>query len=198
MDFSAITQLRLKQAFYNVSHFQNINENTDFLNVLFECSSRHMLFIHDDVSRGHCVYLTDTNGIGIDKVFTLHNPEHKHIFLWHIDGVLYPKDSKCDSAFLSKDTIGFIEFKTNAVNKTLNAIEENYKKASEQLRLSIEDISSRCASVGIEIRSIVEIKAFAVFNPTVPKHNAHMTSAMIRFLRQTKGIKLHFVNCHRL
>ena len=61
MDFIAITQLNLKQAFFDIQHFQDVQEDIDFLKQLFECPNRRHLFIHDDLATGHCIYLDDTN-----------------------------------------------------------------------------------------------------------------------------------------
>lgn len=194
MDFKAITQLKLKMAYADMQKFREITEEKDLLHELFECDNRGTLFIHDDASIGYSVFISDTSGIGRDKVFEVHNSDHKDVFLWHIDGVLYSKDSKCDCVVLTNEYIGFVEFKANAANRTLESQKDNYEKASSQLLLTLTDVSERCKSVGIDLRSLVKIEAFAVFNRTVPQSNAHQKKVAADFLLNSEGIKLHFKN----
>lgn len=173
MDFSPINRLRLKGAFGDLQKFQELTCDMDFLRELFEWTDRGVIFVHDDDVKGHSVFITDTNGVGADKTFRIGNLQHKDLFLWHIDGVLYSKNSKCDCAFLTGENIGFVEFKSNAVNNTESAIKGNYEKPSSQLKLTIMDVAERCASVGVDIMDALAVEAFAVFNRTVPKHNAY-------------------------
>lgn len=193
MDFEPIKRLRLKEAYGDFEVFQRISNDEDWLNVLFECETRGLLFVYDDASVGHVVYVNDTKGLGRDKVFELENKSRKEVFLWHIDGVLYQKTSKCDCAVITKDELEFIEFKTNASNSSTDAIDENYHKAGEQLRTIVMDVKGRCAKLGIELTSIIPVEAHAVFNPTVPADNAMQKNICAKFILRT-GVKLNFDN----
>ena len=193
MDCSAINRLHLKDAFGEFEVFQRISKDEDWLDVLFECDTRGQLFVYDNSDVGHVVYVNDTKGLGRDKVFELVNDSHKEVFLWHIDGVVYKKSSKCDCAVVTSDEMEFIEFKTDASNKTAEAIEENYNKASEQLQQIVLDVKSRCAKVGLELTSVVPVEAHAVFNPTVPSDNAIKKNISVKFLVKT-GVRLSFDN----
>lgn len=194
MDFRPIDQLRLKEAFSENSKFQNINNGLDFLTELFECENRGLLFIYDDSDKGHSTYVQDTSGLGVDKVFKVHNKEHKDVFLWHIDGVLFAKNSKCDCAILTDKDMDFIEFKSNAINNTEKAIETNYEKASDQLLVTLKVVSERCKSAGIELFSAVNVKAFAVFNRSVPSNDAIRKKLSAKFAMDSEGVKLYFSN----
>lgn len=193
MDCGAINQLCLKEAFGDIEMFKRISKEEDWLDVLFECDNRGLLFVYDDANIGHVVYVKDTKGLGHDKVFELVNKSHKDVFLWHIDGVIYPKTSKCDCAVITMDELEFIEFKTNASNSSSEAREENYHKASEQLQTIVLDVKDRCAKVGLVLTSIIPVMAHAVFNPTVPSDNAMTKNISIKFLVRT-GVKLRFDN----
>ena len=193
MDCEAIDRLHLKEAFGEFEVFQRISTDEDWLDVLFECDTRGQLFVYDDADVGHVVYVNDTKGLGRDKVFELVNDSHKEVFLWHIDGVVYKKSSKCDCAIVTSDEMEFIEFKTEASNKTAEAIEENYNRASEQLQQIVLDVKARCAKVGVELTSVVPVEAHAVFNPTVPSDSAMKKNISVKFLFKT-GVKLSFDN----
>ncbi len=193
MDCEAIDRLHLKEAFGEFEVFQRISTDEDWLDVLFECDNRGQLFVYDDADVGHVVYVNDTKGLGRDKVFELVNDSHKEVFLWHIDGVVYKKSSKCDCAVITSDEMEFIEFKTEASNKTAEAIEENYNKASEQLQQIVLDVKARCGKVGVELTSVVPVEAHAVFNPTVPSDSAMKKNISVKFLVKT-GVRLSFDN----
>lgn len=194
MDFKAITQLKLKYAFSDMPAFQQLNVDGDYLNELFECDSRGTLFVHDDAATGHSIFVPDTSGIGIDKVFVVKNINRIDVYLWHIDGVLFQKDSKCDCAVLTDKNLAFVEFKANAGNKSDQTIKGNYEKASGQLLLTLDEVSTKCKSVGVDLRRLVQVGAYAVFNRTVPKNSAYQKKVAAKFLLDSRGTKLHFKN----
>lgn len=193
MEFSAITQLRLKGAFADSPKFQAVAQNEEFLGKLFEYSNRSTLFVHDDDSTKHSIYVENTKGLGKDKVFVVQNPKHKDVFLWHIDGILYAKDTKCDCAVLTTEEIKFVEFKSNAANNSREAIKDNYQKAHNQLLETFEDVKSRCEAVGVELTKVVKAEAYAVFNRTVPRNDAQQKNLSASFLKKT-NIRLKFEN----
>lgn len=193
MDFSVIERLNLKEAFADNQKFQAVDSEQDYLNELFEHTDRGTVFIHDDDKVGYSTFVNDTKGLGADKTFRINNAYHKDLFLWHIDGVLYSKGSKCDCAFLTDNQISFVEFKSNADNNTEAAIKDNYDKARRQLSITYQDIDKRCKNVGVELRKVIKLEAYAVFNRTVPKNNAHQKAQSAKFLSDNK-FKLHFEN----
>lgn len=191
MDFTPIVQLRLRRAFDDNEKFKAVSCDEDLLNELFECGCRGRLYVYDDSVAGHSVFLHDTAGIGSEKVLCVKNPGGRETFLWHIDGVLFAKDSKCDCALLTTANVHFVEFKSNAANKTPKAIEDNYEKASRQLQLTFEEVRDRCRRAGIKITEVVCVDAYAVFNRSVPRNNALKKNLSAKFLNAT-GVKLHF------
>ena len=198
MNFSAINQLKIKEAFSDNSKFQQVKVDDDFLKELFECATRGTLFVYDEPLIGHSIYIEDTSGLGRDKVLVINNSDHKEVFLWHIDGVLYKKNSKCDCAILTESIFDLVEFKTDAANDSDKSKEYNYTKSKDQLLLTLQDISDRCMSVGINLRDFVNIEAYSVFNRTVPQNDALRKQISASFLLESKGIKLKFENCINL
>lgn len=198
MNFKAINQLKIKEAFNDSPKFQSVKENDDLLKELFECSNRGILFVYDEPLIGHSTYIEDTNGLGLDKVFIIKNQCHVDVFLWHIDGVLYKKDSKCDCVILSEGVFDLVEFKTNAANRRNESIKDNYIKSKKQLFLTLQDITNRCSAVGINIRDVVKIEAYSVFNRTVPRDDALRKQLSASFLFESNGVKLKFENCIKL
>lgn len=193
MDSSVIRGLRLKEAFEDIQKFQTVQSDADLLTELFEWTNRGLVFIHDDEYKGHSVFITDTKGLGADKIFRIDNAHHKEIFLWHIDGVLYSKGSKCDCAFIAEGHLGFVEFKSNAANNTGEAVKDNYEKAGSQLTLTFQDVKKRCNNVNVDILSGKLVEAYAVFNRTVPRNNAHQKKVSAQFLKDN-DIPLYFRN----
>ncbi len=198
MKLSPIFRLKLKYAFEDNLKFQDIVSDEDYLKELFEWTDRGVIFICDDEMAGHSIFISDTKGFGGDKTFKILNTQHKDLFLWHIDGILYSKNSKCDCAFLSESCIGFVEFKANAANSSELSIKENYEKAESQLRNTYLDVSSRCQKAGIDIKTTMKVEAFAVFNKTVPRNNAYQKKVAAKFLLSTNGIPLYFKNTTKI
>ena len=194
MNFNPIKRLRLKAAYEDAKAFADVVRDEDFLVELFEWSERGTIFIVDDTEAGYSRFVTDTNGLGFDKALKVVNRGHKDMFLWHIDGLIYKKDSKCDCALLTDESIRFIEFKSNAANKTREAIIANYDKAKNQLKLTFEDVNERCRKVGIDLKTSARPRAYAVFNRTVPSLNAYQKKLAAQFLLETDGVSLEFKN----
>lgn len=197
MDFSLIHRIKLKEAFADNQKFQLVKSDQDYLSELFEYANRGTVFIYDDANVGHSIILNDTKGVGADKTFRIDNYPHKDIFLWHIDGVLYTKGSKCDCAFITDNRIGFVEFKSNAANNSSGAIENNYEKATTQIGITFKDIQTRCRKEGVDLRNSAKLEAYAVFNRTVPKNNAHQKKLAAQFLLEHK-FKLHFTDSTKI
>lgn len=198
MNFNIITRFKFKEAFNGNALFQGVAEDNDYLKVLFEYSDRGTIYIYDDLQLGHSVFVDNTHGLGIDKVFTIKNKIHKDVFLWHIDGILYKKNTKCDCACITDNELSFIEFKTNAENQTDKAIIENFEKAKEQLLQTIQDFSNRCQTIGVDIRGFVDIDAYIVLNRSVPDGNAFQKGISAKFLFESDGIELLFTNSKTL
>ncbi len=198
MDFSAINNLKLKAAFNDVLAFSKVQNNEDFLEELFEDDNRGIIYVCDCEDLGHSKFIKNTKGIGNNKIFTITNLPHQDVFLWHIDGVVFAKNEKCDCAVLTNKELVFIEFKTNAVLKSDESREENHRKACNQLLNTISEVQIRCQNVGVDLLKKVTVEAYAVFNNTIPRCSATQKRYSADFLSKSGGIKLKFDNSKKL
>lgn len=193
-----IERLSLKYAFNDLSVFNDVKCADDFLKELFEHTNKSSIFIYDSVDVGHSIIIDDTYGIGRDRVFVVENNSRFSLFLMHIDGILYAKDTKCDCAVITKQELNFIEFKSNAANQTDEAIKDNYEKASSQLLNTLCDFRGRYRRINKNLDELVDIECFAVFNRTVPRNSATQKRVSAKFLKESKGVKLKFENIKKI
>lgn len=161
---------------------------------IFETSDHHQIWITDDSSIGHCIFITDTKGVNKNKLLIINNFTQKELYLWRIDGKLYKKDTRCDCAIIHDNLLHLIEFKANAQNESSAAIEENYAKAMDQLGTTLTTLESQYNHCQKKIWDFFsDIDAQVVFNPTVPQKTALQQSTAVKFLKEY-GIKLNFGN----
>ena len=193
MIFSVLEELRFKDVFSDLSLFSG-DEEIDYIDVLIEHSTRTSTFVYDSEVEGHSIFIEDTSGIGNNKIFIIKNPNRKDFFLMHIDGVLFDKNSKCDCAIITDKELDFIEFKSNAINRTDEAIESNYEKASSQLLNTLTEFRRRYEAIGDSLDGKKKLECYAVFNKTVPRNPAYQKKLSASFLKNSNGVKLKFEN----
>jgi hypothetical protein len=188
-DFSILKSLSIKTVFMGQGIdplLDKISSEQDYLVALFETEKRGTIWITDDAEVGHSIFVTDTNGVNKDKLLEVDNPNIKTLFLWHIDGVMFAKYSKCDCALLHDRLIHLIEFKANAKNGTDDSIEANYNKASEQLALTFEKFKELYDTHGLDIFHVFDdIDAMIVFDKTVPQEGAYQKNIISKFSERT-------------
>ena len=194
MKISTITRLPFKDAFSGIRKFDLINADKDYFNELFDYSNRAIIFVYDDTSKGYSVFIKNTIGLGRDKTLVVRNQKKKNVFLMRIDGILFKKDSKCDCSLLTDKDFVFVEFKSNASNKTEDAQIDNYENCYKQLYLTFNEFKKRFKKIGVDFVSLFSsVSACTVFNPTVPYNNSTEKTLSRRFLKKT-GIKLRYTN----
>ena len=189
IDLSIIKKLSIKTIFVGQgidSLLAQISSEQDYLVALFETEKRGTIWITDDATVGHSIFVTDTNGVNKDKLLKVLNPNIKSLFLWHIDGVMFAKYSKCDCALLHERLMHLIEFKANAKNASDDSIQANYEKASEQLALTFEKFEELYNNQGQNIYTIFDdIDALIVFDKTVPQDDAFQKNIISKFSKRT-------------
>lgn len=188
-DFTILNNLSIKTVFVGQgidSLLNQIGSEQDYLVALFETETRGTIWITDDVIVGHSIFVTDTKGVNKDKLLKIDNKNIKTLFLWHIDGVMFAKYSKCDCALLHDRLMHLIEFKANAKNASDDSIEANYNKASEQLALTFEKFKELYDTHGQDIFDLFEdIDAMIVFDKIVPQSDAYQKSIISKFSKRT-------------
>lgn len=180
-DFTAINNLRLKSLYASEEKFSQVQSDVDFLTELFEVENQGLVFVWDDKSKEHSTYVSDTKGIGSNRILKVINKNHVDTFLWHIDGVMFKRGTKCDCALLNNSILCFVEFKSEAKNNSAAQASFEYEKAEAQVETILTDLLSRCASAGFDITKLITIKGMAVFNRTVPRYNASQKAAVRKF-----------------
>ena len=180
MDYSVFDELHFKEVFIGVGIDQLLDEikrAEDYTVALFEGSDGHIIWITDDEKAGHSIFVSDTNGVNKDKLLQIRNSKRKTLFLWHIDGVMFERYSKCDCALLHDRLMHMIEFKANAKNATDDSIQANYEKAKNQITLTFKTFKDLYAKEGFDLWDIFkDIDAMIVFNKTVPQDLAYQKS----------------------
>ena len=83
-----------------------------------------------------------------------------------IDGVLFDRRSKCDCAVLFGREMDFIEFKTNAGNKTEVSMDAQYSKSYSQLLLSVKEFDKRYDGMDASFRDRFEVIQFQINRDT--------------------------------
>lgn len=169
-------------------------DQEDLLNALFEITTRVNVWVTDDEAEGHSIYVFDTKGANKDKFLAVHNQSGTILYLWHIDGVMFSRFSKCDCAIINDKILHLVEFKSEAENRTTDAIRANYKKAYTQLKLTYEKFLSLYKSIDCDLFDIYDdIDATIVFNKTVPQDSAYKKSLQSEFADET-NLVLSFTN----
>lgn len=191
-DFTAISQLRIRQLYEGDTLFSQCSSMEDLLKELFETTNRGQIFVWDDKRLKHSVFLEDSQGKGVNRILKVENVDHRDLFLWHIDGVMFQRGSKCDCALINESHLNFVEFKSEAVNRTPLQAQGEYQKASDQIETVLTDFLQRAREKHVDLH-LVKIGAIAVFNRTVPRYNASQKMVKRRFEKRYK-IPFDFVN----
>lgn len=189
VDFSILRNLSFEHVFVGQGIDELINQiqhDQDYLIALFESTTHQTIWVTDDEEKGHSIFVTDTNGVNKNKLLKVSNRNVKSLFLWHIDGVLFERFSKCDCALLHDKLMHLVEFKVNAKNESDESIEANYEKASNQLALTFEKFEEIYRSHGNDIWSVFDdIDAMMVFDKMVPQDNAYQKKVSAAFVERT-------------
>lgn len=194
-DFTPITSLRLRQLYDKEAKFTACVSDEDLLSELFEVTKRGQIFVCDNKQEGHSTFIKDSSGHGKSRLLKVTNPKCQDLFLWHIDGILYKRNSKCDCALINTSSLCFVEFKSEAQNRTQAQAGNIYEVASGQIRSVLCDFLQRAESIHFDVFAHVKIRAVAVFNKTVPAYNASQKAVKRKFEKTFNNlVPLDFTN----
>lgn len=197
MDFSNLKFLHLHQVFAGTgieSIECSTNTEEEFYEALFEETLRNVVWVTDDAVLRYCVFVTETSSCDTNKLLKVVKSKSSQLplYLWRIDGKMFPKYSKCDCALFQKDKFLFVEFKANAVSKNTNSQETTCEKACEQLQVTFKQFCELYDASGRSFRDMFpNIKALIVLNRTIPRGTAYQKNLQSLFLRNNK-ILLNF------
>lgn len=186
MEQTLITQLHFDQIFQKLTlgliNSSNQGDEVDWRN-LFEETQRGRIWVTDDASVNHCVFVLDTKGIDKNKLLEVTQTTRAVLLLWHIDGAMFKKFSKGDCALIQNKKLHLIEFKANVTSDNDLTIKEHYEKAASQILGAYEIITRMYKNVNLKIEDIFsDVDAMIVFNPLVPRINATQQSFKAKFI----------------
>ena len=197
MDISRLDNLHVQKVFVGTGIESILNTTTssvEFYEALFEEMQRHMVWVTDDSALKYCVFVTETANCDTNKLLKVINSSKSPLYLWRIDGKMFPKYSKCDCALFQDGKFFFVEFKANAISQTPNSQEITCEKACEQLQITFEQFCQLYEKSGISFRELfTDIKAMVVLNKTIPRDTAFQKNLKSTFLKNNKVI-LEFGN----
>lgn len=195
--FKELSESKLLEVLHS-NDFQHLfagnKSDEEVFSILFEHTTNGRVWITDDEEKQTCVYVFDTKGVNKDKLLTVSNPLTKDLYLWHIDGVMFTRLSKCDCALIHEDVLHLIEFKANAVTENPSSLREHYDKATSQLQLTLSYLSDLYHSFGYDLfNEFSDVDALIVFDRKIPQDSAYQKNISAKFLQETT-ILLKFGN----
>ena len=128
------------------------------------------------------------------KYFSVSNPTQKPYALLQIDnGIIQSSETKkCDCAIANDASLCFIEFKANANSSKLSTIAKNYKKAIEQLIITIGLFDTHHESHGVDFRTLRAVEAYICFRHGYPRSTSTQMNYQVFFAVTSNGIPLSF------
>lgn len=131
-----------------------------------------------------------------DKACKVLNPSQNTTTLLPIDNRFIKNNVNgiVDAAVFNTKDFHFVEFKTNAEGNSDYAVAETYKKAMNQLKVTLNLFESKINAIKIDFRKQVNVECNIIVSETFPRNkSAEMTNAML-FAQETNGILLRFDN----
>lgn len=118
-----------------------------------------------------------------EKFFSVENPGGQTYALMQIDNGIIKSSStkKCDCALANGISLCFIEFKTNAYSDKQSNIQKNYKKAIEQLTITIGFFDNYHTSQGIDFRTLRTVEAYICFRKGYPRSTSSQMNYQVVF-----------------
>lgn len=159
-----------------------------------ECWSIRMdselLVIDDDHS--HATRFSD-NPDDAGRALMVINRENKEIVLLSIDNMLVAsrQGGITDGALLDTEQFHFIEFKTNALGNSEQAVFDTFDKAVGQLRETIKVFVEKLEPQGVNLNGARQVYCHVVVSERFPRSRATRQNYSLQFLDET-GIELSF------
>lgn len=190
--FNELSKSKLLEVLHS-NDFQHLfagnKSDEEVFSLLFESTTNGRVWITDDEEKHTCVYVFDTKGVNKDKLLAVSNPLTKVLYLWHIDGVMFSRLSKCDCALIHEDSLHLIEFKANAVTKNPTSLREHYDKATSQLQQTLHYLLELYHSFGYNLfKEFSEVDALIVFDRKIPQDSAYQKNISAKFLQETRTL----------
>lgn len=159
-----------------------------------ECWSVRMdseLLVIDDDETHATRFSDDPDDAG--RALMVINEKNKEITLLSIDNMLVAsrQGGITDGALFDTEQFHFIEFKTNALGNSEQAVFATFDKAVGQLRETIKVFVERLEPQGISLTDVRKIYCHVVVSERFPRTRATRQDYSLRFFDET-GIELSF------
>lgn len=118
-----------------------------------------------------------------EKFFSVENPSGQTYALMQIDNGIIKSSStkKCDCAIANDAWLCFIEFKANAYSNKPSTIHKNYRKAIEQLTITIGFFDNYHTLQGIDFRTLRKVEAYICFRKGYPRSTSSQMNYQVDF-----------------
>ena len=161
-----------------------------------ECWSVRMdsglLVVDDDDT--HATRFSD-NPDDVGRALMVINGENKEIVLLSIDNMLVAsrQGGITDGALFDAEQFHFIEFKTNALGNSEQAVFDTFDKAVGQLRETIKVFVEKLEPQGVNLKDVRQLYCHVIVSERFPRSRATRQNYSLQFLDET-GIELSFSN----
>lgn len=161
-----------------------------------ECWSVRMdselLVVDDDDT--HATRFSD-NPDDVGRALMVINGENKEIVLLSIDNMLVAsrQGGITDGALFDTEQFHFIEFKTNALGNSEQAVFDTFDKAVGQLRETIKVFVEKLEPQSVNLKDVRQLYCHVIVSERFPRSRATRQNYSLQFLDET-GIELSFSN----
>lgn len=176
----SIDKLQLNLIFGN--HFNDcwtVRTDTRLL-VVDDDDSKKSRFSDDELDEERALVIVNTK----NKVITLISIDHALIDN-HLGGI-------ADCAVMDEQKIAFVEFKTNAYGNSEESIRENFEKACNQLKETLNVFGSKLTTQGIDLNDVMAVECRIIVAHRFPRATAIKQDFRVQFAEETNGIDLSF------
>lgn len=161
-----------------------------------ECWSVRMdseLLVIDDDDTHNTRFSDDDDDVG--RALMVINEKNKEIVLLSIDNMLVAsrQGGITDGALFDTEQFHFIEFKTNALGNSEQAVFDTFDKAVGQLRETIKVFVEKLEPQGVNLIDVRQVYCHVVVSERFPRTRATRQAYSLRFFDET-GIELSFSN----
>ena len=159
-----------------------------------ECWSVRMdseLLVIDDDDTHATRFSDDDDDVG--RALMVVNEKNKEIVLLSIDNMLvaYRQGGITDGALFDTEQFHFIEFKTNALGNSEQAVFDTFDKAVGQLRETIKVFVEKMESQSVSLTDARQVYCHVVVSERFPRTRATRQAYSLQFFDET-GIELSF------
>lgn len=122
------------------------------------------------------------------------NEKNKLIVLLSIDHKLIDNHPGgiADCAVFDEQKIEFVEFKTNALGNSEEAIRDTFDKACGQLKETLVVLKNQLLAVGVDLFQAMVVECRVVVAHRFPRATATKQDYCLQFASDTNGIELFF------